>query len=133
MELPLTADKLREMTNFIDMDRELDLMRIVSTDLRSPILVLQQLEQDLKDSIYKKEKRTHFSYELNRYYRIYRTFGKADADHAILKVANDYVCDYFPSATVAIESTDGMSCMLVLHFSLPWLSGQTNSRPEQPT
>jgi hypothetical protein len=129
MDFPITLNKLQQMTDLAQRLRGEDLRRIVHSDIQPPAYILQQLERDVTESIYKKEKRTRFSYELNRYYRIYGMFAKADADAAILEMANGYVCDYFPTATVAIESADGISCMVVLNFTLPWLSGQMNSHP----
>jgi hypothetical protein len=129
MTFPLTLSKLQKMTDDAHRLREEDLQRIVHSDIQPPAYILQQLEQDITEAIYRKEKRTRFSYDLNRYYRIYAMFGKADADAAILDMANKYACDYFPTATVAIESVDGISCMVVLNFTLPWLSGQMNNHP----
>jgi len=124
---PFTLEKLRYMTALVERGREEELFHMVRSDLRPALSIYRELERDVTDSMYRKENRTEFSYELNSYYRIYSTFGKEDADKAMIDVASEYIRNYFPTATAVIESSDGRSCILLLNFSLPWLSGQTSS------
>ena len=129
MELPLTWEAIRHTTDAMQRQRAEELKDAIHDSIDDPTVILQQFERDLRDSINKNEKRTRFTYTLATYPRIYSRFGKNDVNEALLRMANRYVTINFPIATVSIDAAgDEHSCCLYIHFSLPWLSGQTNSR-----
>ena len=129
MELPLTWEAIRHTTDAMQRQRTEELKIAVSEPMDDPQSILQEFERDLRDSINKNEKRTRFTYTLATYPRIYSRFGKNDVNEALLRMANRYVTINFPIATASIDvGDDEHSCCLYIHFSLPWLSGQTNSR-----
>lgn len=126
--LALTYQKLRQMTDDAERGREEELHRTVSSDFLPPGQIYEQLQRDVTDSIFKKEKKTQFFYEVNRYYRIFGTFGREDTWKAIMDAAIDYRDAHFPTAFVEIDASDSNYCVVLLYFTLPWLSGQTSSR-----
>ena len=128
MELPLTWETIRHTTDAMQRQRAEDLKTAIQADIDDPKVILQQLERDLRESINKNEKKTHFTYVLATYPRIYSRFGKDDVNEALLRMANRYLINHFPIATASITEIEGHSCCIVLHFSLPWLSGQTSNR-----
>lgn len=129
MELPITWEAIRHTTDAMQRQRVKELSDAIHDSMDDPTVILQQFERDLRDSINKNEKRTRFTYTLATYPRIYSRFGKNDVNDALLRMANIYLCNYFPIATASIDvGDDEHSCRLYIHFSLPWLSGQTNSR-----
>jgi hypothetical protein len=128
MELPITWEAIRHTTDAMQKQREQDLKTAVHADIDDPKVILQQFERDLRESINKNEKKIHFTYILATYPHIYSRFGKEDVDKAILEMANNYIRNHFPIATATIQDHDGRTCYLIIHFTLPWLSGQTNSR-----
>lgn len=129
MELPLTWEAIRHTTDTLQVQRLFEMRAAIQADLEDPKIILQEFERDLRDSINKNEKRTQFTYTLSTYPYIYATFGKEDSNRAILDIGNNYIRKHFPIATVSIDAADDeQSCRLYIHFSLPWLSGQTNSR-----
>lgn len=133
MTLRLTLENLRQMTDEIAADRERKLHEIVHSEVLAPEIILRQLQDDLKKSIEKHADQTHFSYTIASYYRIYHRFGKKDAYPVIVDMAIKYRDRHFPMASISVSDwntysqTDGLD--VLLHFSLPWLSDQTNSRP----
>lgn len=129
MELPLTWEAIRHTTDALQVQRLFELRAAIHRHVEEPKVILEEFERDLRDSINKNEKRTQFTYTLSTYPYIYATFGKEDTDRAILELANIYIRKHFPIATASIDSEGNEhSCRLYIHFSLPWLSGQTNSR-----
>ena len=129
MELPLTWEAIRHTTDSLQVQRLFEMRAAIQADLEDPKVILQEFERDLRDSINKNEKRTQFTYTLSSYPYIYSRFGKEDSNRAILEMGNNYIRKHFPIATVSIDAADDeQSCRLYIHFSLPWLSGQTNSR-----
>lgn len=129
MELPITWEAIRHTTDAMQRQRAEELNNAIIGSMDDPHCILQEFERDLRDSINKNDKRTYFTYILSTYPRIYSRFGKADTDLAILEMGNKYIRKHFPIATVSIDAAgDEHSCCLYVHFSLPWLSGQTNSR-----
>lgn len=128
MELPITWEAIRHTTDAMQRQRAEDLKAAIHADIDDPSVILQQFERELQESINKNEKKTHFEYVLASYPRIYSRFGKDDVNSALLKMANMYIYKYFPIATATVDEIDGHSCCVIIHFSLPWLSGQTNSR-----
>lgn len=126
--LPLTFEKLRLMTDLAQRGREETLYRTLRSDFVPPFQIYQQLERDVTDSIFRQEKKTQFSYEVNYYYRIFETFGKKDVYMAIVNAAIEYRDAHFPTTSLEIDELDGKSCKVRLHFTLPWLSDQTSSR-----
>lgn len=132
MELPLTWEAIRHTTDTLQVHRLFEMRTVIQADLEDPKIILQEFERDLRDSINKNDKRTQFTYRLSSYPYIYATFGKDDSSRAILEIGNNYIRKHFPIATVSIDSeSNEQSCRLYIHFSLPWLSGQTNSRLPQ--
>ena len=127
MELPITWETIRHTTRVMQTQRAQDLKTAVYADIDDPRVILQQFERDLRDSINKNEKKTHFTYILASYPRIYSRFGKDDTNKSLLEMATDYIRNHFPIATATIDELSAHSCCVVIHFTLPWLSGQTNS------
>jgi hypothetical protein len=127
MELPLTWEAIRHTTDSLQVQRLFEMRAAIQADLEDPKVILQEFERDLRDSINKNEKKTHFTYVLASYPYIYTRFGKDDANKALLEMANNYIRNYFPIATATVDEIDGHSCSVIIHFSLPWLSGQTSS------
>jgi hypothetical protein len=125
--LPLTFEKLRLITDLAQRGREETLYRTLRSDFVPPFQIYQQLERDITDSIFRQEKKTQFSYEVNYYYRIFETFGRKDVYSAIVDAALEYRDAHFPTAALEIDELDGKSCKILFHFNLPWLSDQTNS------
>jgi len=130
MELPITIDRLQQMTTTLQKQREDRLQKCVTEDVATPQYILSRLHDDLRESIYKKDRKTSFTYDLAKF-RIYSTFGKEDSDKAIQRMLDGYVHMYFPTAQTGIEPIDFNSCTAFIQFTLPWLSGQTSSHPEQ--
>lgn len=128
MELPLTWEAIRYTTDAMQRQRTEDLNTVIHESIDDPHCILQQFERDLRESINKNEKRTQFTYILSSYPRIYSRFGREDTNKALLQMANTYIRKHFPIATAMIDEIEHHSCCLSIHFSLPWLSGQTNSR-----
>lgn len=129
MELPLTWEAIRHTTDTLQVQRLFEMRAAIQADLADPKVILEEFERDLRDSISKNDKRTQFTYTLSSYPYIYSRFGKEDSSRAILEIGNNYIRKHFPIATVSIDAAgDEHSCCLLIHFSLPWLSGQTNSR-----
>ncbi len=132
MELTLTLQNLREMTDEIQKQREVELHAVVYTDVCAPEIILQQLQEELRRSIEQDDKRTHFTVTLASYYRIYHRFGKKDAHQAILAMATNYRNRHFPTANISISEWEPyMQTYIVnvtLHFTLPWLLDQRSSR-----
>lgn len=127
MDLPITWKSIRHTTDTMQKQRAEDLHAAVHRDVDDPKVILQQFERDLRDSINKNEKKTHFTYVLASYPHIYTRFGKDDANKALLEMANNYIRNHFPIATATIQDHDGQTCYVIIHFNLPWLSGQTSS------
>ncbi len=131
--LKLTLENLRQMTDEIAADRGHSLNKVVHSEVLAPEIILRQLQDDLKKSIEKCDNQTQFTYTIASYYRIYHRFGKRDAYSAIVDMAIKYRDRHFPMANISVSDwktysqTDGVD--VLLHFSLPWLSDQTNSRP----
>jgi len=130
MNFPITLDKLAQMTQDIRRSREEDMRTVVYTGVANPETILYQLQQDLKDSIDKNDRRTEFSYTLVSYYRIFERYGKDDVLKLMSRMATQYVYDSFPAATISID-VDHDTVSILLHFTLPWLSDQTSSRQPQ--
>ena len=129
MELPLTWEAIRHTTDTLKKQRAYEMMLAIHAEVNEPKVILDQFEHDLRDSINKNDKRTRFTYTLATYPRMYSRYGKEDTDRALLEMATNYIRNHFPIATATIDAgEDAHSCCLYIHFSLPWLSGQTNSR-----
>lgn len=131
MELPITLDKLQQMTTTLQKQREERLQKCVTEDVATPQYIVSRLQDDVRTSIFKRDRKTSFTYDLAKF-RIYSTFGREDSDKAIQRMLDEYVHTDFPTACTGIEPIDFNSCTAFIQFSLPWLSGQTNSHPEQP-
>lgn len=133
MALRLTLENLRQMTDELAAQRQENLHDVVHSDVHPPEMIVQKLQDDLKKSIEKGDNQTQFTYTIASYYRIYHKFGKRDAYPAIVEMAIKYRDSHFPMANISVSDwktysqTDGVD--VLLHFTLPWLSDQTNSRP----
>jgi hypothetical protein len=136
MELPITVEKMRQFTDKIKKERDNDLHEFVNVEVCDPQYILKQLQIDIKESIEKDDKRTQFSYPISSYYRIYQRFGKKDTDRAMLQMATRYRDKHFPMANMSINDetpynvTTNDTVRVMIHFSLPWISGQTSSHPQ---
>lgn len=124
----MTFEKLRLMTDLAQRGREEMLYRTLRSDFVPPLQIVQRLERDVTDSVFRQDKKERFSYEVNYYYRIFETFGREGVYKALLDVAAEYRDAHFPTASLEIDTSDGKSCKLWIHFTLPWLSDQTSTR-----
>jgi len=125
--LPLTFEKLRKMTDLAQRGREEMLYHTLRSDFVPPLQIVQQLERDVTDSVFRQDKKERFCYQVNHYYRIFETYGREGVYNALLNVAGEYRDTHFPTALLNIDTSDGKSCKVWLQFTLPWLSDQTNT------
>lgn len=139
MELPLTREKLIQMTEQIRSQRDTDLHREVRGGITKPENILKQLQEDIKEAIEKNTGRTQYTYTLNSFNHLHDRFGKKDVEKAALEMGREYIATYFPAANaVTIDyGTSIYGSMLTtmsvnIHFNLPPPSDQTNSRLGQP-
>ncbi len=140
MELPLTTEKLIEMTNQLQSEREANLHREIRGGVTRPEYILERLQEDIREAIEKKSGRTHYVYTINAYNYLHKRFGKEDVEKAAMEMGNEYRIMHFPAAnaiTIDYErnlfSSSGNDAMVVnIHFNLPSPSDQTSSHLGQP-
>lgn len=140
MEIPITWDALKAFVDETLYSREETLDFFLTEGLVDPQEILHSLKEDIRQTIHRNEKKTHFAYEVAQYNAIYRAFGSPEnVDKEIDRSLSKYFTN-FPTANHTIEITrrdaasgDPLSCKVVIHFNLPWLSDQTNSRQARPT
>lgn len=139
MEIPITWDTLKAFVDETTRSREETIDFFLTEALVDPQEILHSLKEDIRHTINRNEKKDHFVYEVAQYKCIYRAFGSPEnVDKEIDRTLANYIVTNFPTTnhTIVITQRDPtgepLSCKVMIHFNLPWLSGQTNSRPVQP-
>jgi len=138
MKIPLTWDALKAYTAETIQSRGESLEFFIGEALTDPAEVLHSFKQDIRQVINRNEKKTQFAYEVAYLNSIYTAFGDPESVDSDIHMAMTEYQTNFPTANYTIEvaqrDADGkpVSCRVVVHFTLPWLSDQTNSHPAQP-
>jgi hypothetical protein len=140
MELPLTTEKLIQMTEQIRAERETNLHRAVRGGVSRPEYILERLQRDVQEAIERHSGQRHYSYTLVSYNDLHKRFGEEDVKKAALEMGKEYMATHFPAATSVTINYEYGICgsthlgMLVnIHFTLPESSDQTSSHLGQPT
>jgi hypothetical protein len=129
-------DNLKEMTIQLQKQRQASLEREVRSGVTKPEYIYDALQREMQEAIEKSSPRTHFSYSIASYNGLDKRFGKDDTEKAALEMGREYMAEHFPCAqTISINYDRNMygseNVMFVnIHFTLPWLSGQTNSQTQ---